>query len=444
MEPERDASAVSVHRHSYDDRPALVVEWNFAVHGGSFGEREAQLFAGACAEAADTGTPLVTVLRSGGTRLQEGMRALVGIPRAALALADVRAARVPHIAVAASPTTGGVWVAIGSVADLRVGVRGATVGFSGPRVIEAMTGQSVPAGANTAQSALAAGLLDDVVDLEAVDSWVGRALRVLTATDSQPTSAAPVAAAPLVVTAPERRGWTQVEHSRRVARPSGRELADALLDERVALRGADSSVAGWVGLLRGGAVVMVALAAERAGRATPAGYHLLRRAARLADHLGLPLVTLVDTAGADPLPGSEQAGIAASIAAALTEVLACSTPTLAVVHGEGGSGGALAGAVCDVVAMTPDGWFAALSPEGAAAALRREPAEAADLMHVSPAELVADGFADAIAPAEPAALRDWLAAALDRLRAEPAVVRRQRRDHRWRNPLRPKDPGAST
>src|SRR3954451_405375 len=261
MEPERDASAVTVQRRLYDDLAAIVVEWNFAVHGGSFGEREAQLFAGACAEAADTATPLVTILRSGGTRLQEGMRALVGIPRAVLALADVRAAHVPHIAVAASPTTGGVWVAIGSVADLRVGVRGATVGFSGPRVIEAMTGQSVPTDANTAQSALAAGLLDDVVDLEAVDSWVGGALRVLTGTYSWPTSAGPV------VTAPERHGWAQVQHSRRVARPSGHELADALLDERMALRGADSSVAGWEGLLHGGAVVMVALAAERAGRA---------------------------------------------------------------------------------------------------------------------------------------------------------------------------------
>src|SRR3954468_15065233 len=199
MEPERDASAVSVQRRSYDDRPALVVEWNFAVYGGSFGEREAQLFTDACAEAADTATPLVTILRSGGTRLQEGMRALVGIPRATLALADVRAARVPHIAVAASPTTGGVWVAVGSQADLRVGLRGATVGFSGPRVIEAMTGARLPEGANTAESALAAGLLDDVVDGADVDAWIARALHVLRGT--VPSGPVPVAAE---VDAPDR------------------------------------------------------------------------------------------------------------------------------------------------------------------------------------------------------------------------------------------------
>ena len=436
MEHERDVNAVSVQRRSYDALPALVVEWDFAVHGGSFGEREAELFATACAAAVDTDTPLVTVLRSGGTRLQEGIRALVGIPRATLALADLRAAHVPHLAVAAAPTTGGVWVAVGSQADLRVGVRGATVGFSGPRVIEAMTGTSVPPGANTAESALAAGLLDDVVDAADVDGWIARTLRVLRGAAAKP--AVPVAE----VDVPDRRGWEQVQHSRNVARPAGLELARALLDERVPLRGGDDSVGAWVGLLEGRSTVVVAVAGARAGRATPAGYHLLRRAAGLADHLSLPLLTLVDTAGADPLPDSEQGGIAASIAAALAGVLSCAAPTVTVVHGEGGSGGALAAAVCDVVAVTADGWFAALSPEGAAAALRRGPAEAADLMRVGPSELLADGFADAMAPSEPASLRDWLASALDQLRAEDPVVRRQRRDQRWRGPLRPRGKGT--
>src|SRR3954470_143737 len=438
MEHERDVSAVSVRRHSYADSPALVVEWDFAVRGGSFGEHKADVFVAACAEAVDTDTPVVTILRSGGTRLQEGMRALVGIPRASLALADVRAARLPHLAVVASPTTGGVWVAVGSQADLRVGLRGATVGFSGARVIEAMTGARLPEGANTAESALAAGLLDDVVDGADVDAWIARALHVLRGA----VPAEPVALAG--VDAPDRFGWAQVQHSRSISRPSGRELAAALLDERVALRGGDDSVGAWVGLLAGRSVVLVAAGADRAGRATPAGYHLLGRAAGLAGHLGLPLVTLVDTAGADPLPESEDAGVAASIAAALTDVLGCPSPTVAIVHGEGGSGGALAAAVCDRVAVTADGWVAALSPGGAGAAPRRGPDDAADLMRVSPSELVADGLADAIAPSEPTALRGWLAAALHALDAVDPVVRRQQRDRRWRAPLRPGRPDTSS
>ena len=107
MESERDASAVSVRRRTFGRSPALVVEWDFAVRGGTFGEHEADLFVAACADAADTRTPLVTVLRSGGTRLQEGMRALVGIPRAVLALQQLADAHVPHVCVADHPTTGG-------------------------------------------------------------------------------------------------------------------------------------------------------------------------------------------------------------------------------------------------------------------------------------------------------------------------------------------------
>ena len=436
MDGEREASAISVQRRTYGEVTALTVEWDFTIRGGSFGEHEADVFVSACAEAVGSVTPLVTVMRSGGTRLQEGMRALVGIPRAALALADLRAAGVPHLAVAAAPTTGGVWVAIGSPADLRVGVRGATVGFSGPRVIEAMTGIAMPPGANTAESALAAGLLDDVVDTDDIDGWIARALLALT---GRPTEE-PVGAG--TVDAPDRRGWEQVQHSRVIARPSGQELGSALLADSVSLRGSDDSVCARVGLLEGRPIVLVALAADRAGRATPGGYRLLQRAAELADRLGLPLATLVDTAGADPLPESEQAGIASAIASALIAVLGCRTPTVAVVHGEGGSGGALAAAVCDLVAVTPDGWFAALSPEGAAAALRVESAAAADLMRVSPAELTEDGFADAVVTVEPAALRRWLAASVARLQADEAVVRRRQRELRWRGPLRSRHPDA--
>lgn len=440
MESERDASAVSVCRRTFGRSRALVVEWDFTVRGGTFGEHEADLFVAACADAAGTRTPLVTVLRSGGTRLQEGMQSLVGIPRAAIALQDLRASGVPHIAVAAAPTTGGVWVSIGSDADLRVGVRGATVGFSGPRVIEAMTGTTLPADANTAQSAATAGLLDAVVAADEVDGWVAHALAALDAEPEPEPAPAPAPAsarAPVPPGVPSRHGWEQVVHSRSTERPAGRDVAAALLTAPVALRGGDSSVAAMVGRLQGRPAVVVALAGDRAGRVTVAGYRLLGRAARLAGAFDLALVTLVDTAGADPLPASEREGIAPAIAEAMSEVLACAGPTIAVVHGEGGSGGALAGAVCDSVAVTADGWFAALAPEGAAAALRRTPEEAADLMRVAPAELLADGFADAMAPGEPAKLREWLGAALDAARAVDPGDRLQQRRARWSRPLRP-------
>ena len=134
---------------------------------------------------------------------------------------EVAAAGVPHLAVADQPTTGGVWVAIGSVADLRVGVAQATVGFSGPRVIEAMTGVAVPRGTNTAETAAAAGLLDAVVPPEGLATWLEQALVTLRPDDPRPVVPPP----PVAV--PDRSGWEQVRHSRAVDRPDGLdELAD--------------------------------------------------------------------------------------------------------------------------------------------------------------------------------------------------------------------------
>jgi acyl-CoA carboxylase subunit beta len=412
------------------DQAVVAVAWDFAVRGGSFGADEADVFVGAAGLAARDRLPLVSFVRSGGTRLQQGMHALVGIPRALVALRDVAAAGVPHVAVVDQPTTGGVWV-IASAADVRLAVAGATVGFSGSRAIEAMTGIALGPGANTAESALAAGLVDDVVPAADLPPALDAVLATLSPDRPEPV------ALPSPVPVPGRRGWEQVAHSRTVGRLDGAALLGLLPGPGatpVPLLGGDHTVTAAVVRIAGRRMVVAAVAARRTARVGPAGYRLLERAARLATRLDLPLVTLVDTPGADPLPDSEQAGAATVIGTAMAAVLDCAAPTVAVVHGEGGSGGALAAAVCDVVGVTPDGWFAALGPEGAGATLRTTAQDAAALMRVAPGDLLAAGFADAMAPAEPEALRGWLVAQVDQLRRDgggAAGVRRQR----WAHPL---------
>ncbi|MBV9487352.1 MAG: acetyl-CoA carboxylase subunit alpha/beta [Frankiaceae bacterium] len=414
---------------SFGAYPAVIAAWDFSVQGGSFGEADADAFVGAVAAAIDRGLPLVSVLRSGGTKLPEGMRALVGIPRSALALTRLRAAHLPHVTVANHPTTGGVWVGIGSTADLRIAVQEALVGFSGPRPIEAMTGRAMAAGANTAEAALAAGLVDAVVPASEIVSAVEAVLAATTPGEPEipdvPALAAPAAA----------DAWGQVEGSRQSDRPTGADLIDSWLSERFALAGADTTVAAAVGRLAGRSVVAAALAASRATMPTPAGYALLTRAAQLAGTLDRPLIVVVDTPGADP--HTEADGLAAAIANAMTAVLECPSPTISFVHGEGGSGGALAGAVTDVVGIGESGWFAAMGPEGAAATLRIEPGEAARRMRITPADLLENGFGDVFVPDGLAPT--WLATTIDRLAAEPAAARLARRVDRWSSRL----PGQS-
>lgn len=418
--------------------------WDFAVLGGSFGEDDATALVAAADLARTTGRPLVTAVRSGGTRLQEGMAALVGIPRARVALRALADAGLPHLSVADVPTTGGVWISVVSVADLRVAVDGATVGFAGPRVVEAVTGV-LPAGdSHTATSAARAGLVDAVLPGEDVPAWLRRSLAALLARGPAAHGAAaqrgPWEADSGGTGAGGVPGRTQVARARARTR-SGHDLLQACLLAPVPFAAPrdDRTVTAAVGRLAGPGgdpgpgVVAVALAADVHGRPAPDGYRLLTRAARLADRLDLPLLTFVDTPGAEPGTAAEEDGVAPAMGEALDAVLACGAPTLAVVHGEGGSGGALAASTCDAVLVTDDAYFAPIGPEGASAALRRDAAECADLMRVTPPDLLALGFADRVLPAD--AVVPAVPAVLAALLQQPRAERLAHRRTRWSGPV---------
>lgn len=417
------------------DHPGPVaLAWDFSVQGGSFGEDDATVLAKACEHAVREQVPLVTLVRTGGTRLQEGMAALVGIPRALLALQGLAEAGLPHLSVADAPTTGGVWISVVSGADVRAAVAGATVGFAGPRVVEALTGALPGPDSHTAESALAAGLVDAVLPREAVPAWLDATLRTLS--PARPPADHGAGAGPArsagVLQLRDRRGggWEQVLRARSRT-TGGRALVESLLTDRLTLQAprADTTVFAALGRLDGRPVVAVALAAELGGRPTPDGYRLATRAFRLAGRLRLPVLSLVDTPGADPGPAAERDGIAPAMGEALAALLACPSPTVALVHGEGGSGGALAAAAADLVLVGPDAYFAPIGPEGATAALRRPKEECADRMRITPEDLLALGFADGLGGA------DDLAEALARVSAVPDEARRVARRARWSAPL---------
>jgi len=431
-------AAVGCATGSVNGHRVVAAVWDFESYGGSFSERDASAFGCAVDEAVARRLPLVTLARTGGVRLQEGMAALVGMPRAQLALQRLAAAGLPHVGVADAPTTGGVFVSILSRADVRVAVDGATVGFAGPRVVEAVTGRPPGPDSHTAVSAYAAGLVDAVVAPGELVGWLTGALRALDPGLQGAESTAEQAPA-----LPDRAGDEQVAAARDVDRPSAGALLDRLVPDAVDLRaaGGDQTVRAAVGHLADGQpVVAVAVAAERRGRPAPAGYRLVVRAAQTAGRLRRPLLTLVDTPGAEPSTEAETAGIAAAIGDAMDAVLGCPAPTVSLIVGEGGSGGALAVAVTDLVLVTPGSYFAALGPEGAAAALRTTPGASARRLRLRPQDLLALGFADAAVP-EPddPELGRYVGAAVSALAALDPADRHGNRLRRWSAPL----PGAA-
>jgi acetyl-CoA carboxylase carboxyl transferase subunit beta len=163
---------------------------------------------------------------------------------------------------------------------------------------------------------------------------------------------------------------------------------------------------------------------------------LLTRAARLASRLEIALLTLIDTPGAEPGPAAEHDGLASAIGEAMDAVLTCRAPTVGVLIGEGGSGGALAAACCDTLLVAPDAYFAALGPEGAALTLRLPADVIARQYGLRPADLLALGMADRAIPEPDAKGFDRAVAAAVAAQSwmEPAR-RRAARERRWSGPL---------
>jgi acetyl-CoA carboxylase carboxyl transferase subunit alpha len=151
------------------------------------------------------------------------------------------------------------------------------------------------------------------------------------------------------------------------------------------------------------------------GKPHPEGYRKAARMYDLASRMGLPLITFIDTQGAEPGLGAEERGQAEAIARNLREMAGLRTPLIAVVIGEGGSGGALAIGVGNRVLMLEYAIYSVISPEGCAAILwgdRAKAPEASELMRITAPDMLRLGVVDAVVP-EPVggAHRDWEGAA---------------------------------
>jgi len=212
--------------------------------------------------------------------------------------------------------------------------------------------------------------------------------------------------------------WDRVRMARNVKRPHTLELVKAMATEVVELHGDrlfrdDPAVVGGLCRIDGRRAVFVGHQKggetdenirRNFGMPHPEGYRKAIRLYRLAERLQLPVVTFVDTPGAFPGPASEERGVAEAIARSIMVMTGLRTPIVTVITGEGGSGGALALAVGDVVLALENSIYSVISPEGAASILWRSAdysQQAAVAMRLTAAEQLALGVIDEVVP-EPA------------------------------------------
>lgn len=379
---------------------AVLIAFEFGFLGGSLGERTGDRLVAAYSHARAHRLPVVPLVATGGSRMQEGMLALTQLQRVARESALTRAAGLPQIAVVRDPTTGGGWATLGAGADVVLALPGAQVGFAGSRVRPA---DADPA-AYTAEAQVAAGAADALVGPEELRDTLGRWLRLLTRPSTAPVPPPP----PLGATDLPATGWEAVGRARSPRRPRAAAYLDACLTDRVTVNGDRCGGTDPEGMLcgfgeQGGRTV--AYAAQTGTATRPAGYRTAARLVRLADRLGIPVLTLVDTPGAANDAEAERQGAGAAIADLFGAVAAARTPVTTLVVGEGGSGGALALAAPGNTWATPDSYFSVIAPELAAAILKRPPEEAestADRLRVRPQDLAELGVIRGVVGTPPA------------------------------------------
>jgi acetyl-CoA carboxylase carboxyl transferase subunit alpha len=186
--------------------------------------------------------------------------------------------------------------------------------------------------------------------------------------------------------------WQRTQVARHPDRPHGKHYIARLITDFEPLAGdrkfgEDKAVIAGLGRFRGEPVAVLAQekgedtqtrVAHNFGMARPEGYRKAVRVMQLADRFGLPVLALVDTAGAYPGIGAEERGQAEAIARSTEACLALGVPNVAVIIGEGGSGGAIAVATANRVYMLEHAIYSVISPEGAASILWRDSARAQD------------------------------------------------------------------
>jgi acetyl-CoA carboxylase carboxyl transferase subunit alpha len=251
--------------------------------------------------------------------------------------------------------------------------------------------------------------------------------------------------------------WQKTQVARHPQRPHCLDYINALIPEFVAFAGdrkfaEDEAIVGGFGRFRGESICVIghekgssteSRLKHNFGMARPEGYRKAVRLMEMADRFDIPVLSLVDTAGAYPGIDAEERGQAEAIARSTEACLNLGVPNIAVILGEGGSGGAVAIATANRVLMLEHAIYSVISPEGAASILWRDTTKAQDAatnMKITAADLTAFGIIDGIvsepiggAHRDPAAAIASTGEAIGNALAElkgldRETVRRQRRD----------------
>lgn len=337
--------------------------------------------------------------------MQEGTLAFLSMVKITGAVRAHRKAGLPYLVYLRHPTTGGVMASWGSLGHINVAEPGALLGFLGPRVYEALYGEPFPDNVQVSENLFNNGLIDGVVDPAHLAELVDRALDILM--PCRYTVSAPVAPPTLSVRLADVDAWTSVGISRQPRLPDLRQLLKYGAADALPLNGTgqgEKDPGLLLALARFGTQSCIVLGHSRPLRKNapgmgPGSLREARRGMKLAEELRLPLLTVIDTAGAALSQEAEEGGLAGEIARSLYDLIGLESPSVSVLLGQGTGGGALALLPADRTIAAQHSWLSPLPPEGASAIVHRTTVFAPDMAQaqgVDVASLYANGLVDHI------------------------------------------------
>ena len=471
--------------------PVAMCVMDFGFMGGSMGAVVGEKVARAAEYALESRTPLIVVSASGGARMQEGTLALMQLVKTLAAIERLSLGGVPFLSVLSDPTTGGVFASFAAVGDINLAEPNALIGFAGSRVAAGTIAQELPVGFQRSEFLFKHGFIDRVVARPELRNELTALLHLLPVRSTDPVGALPAIEgetagfrpfsflSSLAERVSERAGpdddapgeladgspdddprdavWARVQLARNLRRPRTLEFVEAMTDGFVELHGDrlfgdDAAMVAGLARLDGRCIVVIGQQKgadtdenirRNFGMPHPEGYRKAMRVMALAERFGLAIVTFVDVPGAHPGPESEERGIAEAIARSIGLMSRLRTPIVTVITGEGGSGGALAIAVGDVIIALENAVYSVISPEGCAAILWRtadEASTAALAMKMTAPDQQALGVIDIVVPepgegahADPAeTARRLRTIVLDRLAALDGMTIDQLLESRYR------------
>ena len=427
--------------------------------GHNLGEKIARM----AERAAEEKLPVILYACSGGARMQEGIISLMQMVKTSEALGRLQESGQLFISVLTDPTMGGVTASFAMLGDIILAEPGALIGFTGQRVIQQTIGGKLPEGFQRAEFLLKHGFTDAIVPRRDQRAVLAHILRLhvkgaaelasetapvfeeaelaeeFTREEVEPKKAPGIldAAASALQNLQRlafgqkaekeeeresrfseggfRSAWETVKLSRAKDRAHAKDYIDALFPDFMELHGDrcygdDEAVIGGIASFHGIPVTVIGIQKGRDflenkrrnfAMPNPEGYRKALRLMKQAEHFKRPVICFVDTPGAYCGIGAEERGQGQAIAENLQKMAALRTPILAIVIGEGSSGGALGVATANEVWMMENAVYSILSPEGFAAILYRDAKQAelaAENMRLTSRDLLELGVIEKIIP----------------------------------------------